>query len=310
MTSPRWKIAAAALSAAAMLSLTSCSLFESPKANSVSVNRDDVAALDTITATVTGAVPTLHAAWPLTFTGSAAKVVQAGEGAEITDGQVLTYQIATYDPATGEVTEQSFSDSAPQEMTLDTAFVDGPLYDTLLGQRVGVYALAVALDPATQAPTLALFHVTGASDTPAAQPAATPVRVEPSALPSITQDATNPTVAAPTTAAPTTTQYAILREGTGAPLVVGTEVTIKYVGFRWATGEVFDSSYGDARNFYYVLGSGQAGAPCLDKVLPGQARGSLLEVVCSSADSFGDNPGAGYPAGALIYLIEVLPDGA
>jgi len=77
------------------------------------------------------------------------------------------------------------------------------------------------------------------------------------------------------------------------------------VGVTYKTGEEFDASWNSGQPFPVQLGSGSV-IEGWDKGLVGAKQGSRLQLDIPSAMAYGDTPPAGYPAGALRFVVDVL----
>ncbi|REF98835.1 peptidylprolyl isomerase [Asanoa ferruginea] len=96
-----------------------------------------------------------------------------------------------------------------------------------------------------------------------------------------------------------------LIEGKGPAAKSGQTVTVNYVGVTYKTGEEFDASWKTGQPFPVQLGSGTV-IEGWDKGLVGAKVGSRLQLDIPAAMAYGDNPPAGYPAGALRFVVDVL----
>jgi peptidylprolyl isomerase len=96
-----------------------------------------------------------------------------------------------------------------------------------------------------------------------------------------------------------------LIEGKGPAAQNGQTVTVNYVGVTYKTGEEFDASWNSGQPFPVQLGSGGV-IEGWDKGLVGAKVGSRLQLDIPAAMAYTDNPPAGYPAGALRFVVDVL----
>lgn len=96
-----------------------------------------------------------------------------------------------------------------------------------------------------------------------------------------------------------------LIQGTGPAAQSGQTVTVNYVGVTYADGKEFDASWNSGQPFPVQLGTGSV-IEGWDKGLLGAKAGSRLQLDIPAAMAYGENPPAGYPAGALRFVVDVL----
>ena len=127
---------------------------------------------------------------------------------------------------------------------------------------------------------------------------------------------TKPVVAPGTAPAPTELQYADLVEGDGEVAETGDQVTVKYVGAIYETGEEFDSSWSRGPEETFPFGI------CREGVVPGFAVGPTgmkvggrRQITIPPHLGYGEqgSPPAIPPNSTLVFvvdLVEVDPEGA
>jgi peptidylprolyl isomerase len=104
----------------------------------------------------------------------------------------------------------------------------------------------------------------------------------------------------------TTLGVQTLITGTGAAVASGQKVTVNYVGVAFNTGEEFDSSWkAGGAPFPFTLGQGGV-IPGWDQGLVGVTVGSRVQLDIPADLAYGETPQAGYPAGALRFVVDVL----
>jgi peptidylprolyl isomerase len=96
-----------------------------------------------------------------------------------------------------------------------------------------------------------------------------------------------------------------LIQGTGPAAQSGQTVTVNYVGVTYADGKEFDASWNSGQPFPVQLGSGSV-IEGWDKGLVGAKVGSRLQLDIPATMAYGEKPPAGYPAGALRFVVDVL----
>ena len=274
---------------------------------------------DALAITVTGEVnptvkPQVTFTTPFTVTETARKVVAAGSGAEIAAQDQVQFAYTLYAGSTGEEMDTSYGKT-------DARFKLGEVTKGIARGMVGAHVgdrLAIAISPedgfgdaSTQ------FGKEGVDATTTFVLVADVVRIIPSMaegtpvtppanLPAVVLDdkgvPTGFTVSDPTPPADTVAQPLI--QGTGATITSGMNVTMQYVGATLADGTVFETSW-TSQAFQTVIGTGQV-IPGWDEGLVGQTVGSRVLLVIPAADAYGDAPTGGQPAGALVFVVDVL----
>jgi peptidylprolyl isomerase len=96
-----------------------------------------------------------------------------------------------------------------------------------------------------------------------------------------------------------------LIQGTGPAAQKGQTVTVNYVGVTYADGKEFDASWNSGQPFPVQLGSGSV-IQGWDEGLVGAKVGSRLQLDIPATMAYGEKPPAGYPAGALRFVVDVL----
>src|ERR1700759_2444709 len=132
------------------------------------------------------------------------------------------------------------------------------------------------------------------------------------ALPTVTAPAagstTGPTVKVNTKATPPKTlQTEVLAKGAGPVVKKGQTIIAQYTGLIWRTGQVFETSWGDAP-FLTPIGAGKV-VPGWDKGLVGQTVGSRVLLVVPPAEGYGTagNSQAGITGtDTLVFVVDIL----
>ena len=95
--------------------------------------------------------------------------------------------------------------------------------------------------------------------------------------------------------------------GDGDEAVVGSKVSVHYVGVAFSTGEEFDASWNRGQAFSFKLGKGQV-IPGWDAGVQGMKVGGRRKLVIPPELGYGDR-GAGAliaPGETLIFVVDLL----
>jgi peptidylprolyl isomerase len=308
-TTARRGLAAAALALSLGLALTACSSDSgddpSPtSSSSSSANAADVAALAEVEVEgEAGSKPTITLPdTPFTVTGPVVRVIEEGDGDEITDGQTLSLHTVAVSGEDGSEVGETYSDK-PQPLPLDQNLLP-ELHDAFVGQKVGV-RLVFALPGQDGATQVYFAEVVEAKDTP--KPLAGPegeAVTPPAGLPTVTLDADGkPTVTPVAGAAPTALVIQPLIKGTGAEVTADQTLTVNYSLFLW-DGTPVESSFD----------SGEPATFALNQVIPGwteglagQTVGSQVLLVVPPDKGYGaEDKGNIPPNSTLIFVVDIL----
>ncbi|WP_432512442.1 FKBP-type peptidyl-prolyl cis-trans isomerase [Kineococcus sp. SYSU DK001] len=274
---------------------------------------------DQLAVEVTGPVdpavkPTVTFTPPLAVTETSRKVVSAGTGPEITADDDIAFAYTLYAGSTGEELDSNYGATAARfelgniTMGLARGFVGAHVGDRLV--------IAIAPDDGF-GEAIANFDKEGVDATTTVVVVADVVKVVPTKaegeavtppadLPVVTYDdqgvPTGFTVSNPTPPADTVVQPLV--KGTGPALTPGMNVKMQYVGATLADGKVFESSW-TAQPFETQIGVGGL-IVGWDEGLIGQTVGSRVLLVIPAAKAYGDQPSSGQPAGALVFVVDIL----
>jgi peptidylprolyl isomerase len=96
-------------------------------------------------------------------------------------------------------------------------------------------------------------------------------------------------------------------KGTGKTATKGSEITVKYVGVSWSTGEQFDSSWDRSEDFPFTLGGGNVIAGW-DEGVEGMKEGGRRELVIPADKAYGEggSPPAIGPNETLVFIIDLV----
>lgn len=317
----RTSAAAAALALAAALTLTACaddssgdgatpsaSASSSPATGAPQPTKEDVAAVDAVKVEgEAGKEPKLSFTSPLEVSAPTSRVVDEGDGAELTDKMFVTMEVVTYGGDGKKVQQSTWEAGTPQSFILgDPNF--GLLTEPLTGHKVGSRVLLAnsqaAQDGSTQT-AVNLIEVTEASELPphAEGKAVTPEK----GLPTVTtDDSGKPSVKIPDGyEAPKDLVAQPLVKGDGAKVKAGQSVAVQYSGWT-LDGEQFDSSWERDMPFAFSTMGGVIQG-WIDGV-QGQTIGSQVLLVIPADQAYGaekneQNPLAGQP---LVFVVDIL----
>ena len=232
-------------------------------------------------------------------------VLVEGTGAVITAGQRITADYVAINGNDASQLDTTYG-AEPTHIVLDEASLLPPVYKAIVGQKVGSRILVTADMTQQQGSwVIFVFDITGAQDVPttASGEAVTP----PAGLPVVTIVDGVPTITPPTGEPPTTVVSQVLIKGNGPVIAAGQTVTMQYTGMIWATGKVFDSSWGSAP-VDFPIGTGQVIAG-FDSGLVGQTVGSRVLLVIPPDQGYGadGNSQAGISGtDTLVFVVDLL----
>ncbi len=270
---------------------------------------DPTAALADMTWVDNGAdaEPGLKFTSPINFTTTGARLIEDGEGAIVTAGQVLSLQVVQFSGKDGTVQVSTYTEGQPTPVPLDAANFDPVLYDLLLTVHVGARLLYAVPDQGAGSAIVA-FSISGAADVVPPLPRAEGEAVAPAAgLPSITLDADGkPSVsfAGATKSATLVAQDLII--GSGPKVVEGQSLTVHYTGWLW-DGAQFDSSWDRGAPATFPFATGQL----IDgwvQGLVGKTVGSQVLLVVPPAQGYGAaGQGDTIPGDStLVFVVDIL----
>ena len=228
-----------------------------------------------------------------------------GTGAEIKAGQRVTVDYVAINGNDGTELDSTYGQTK-QRIILDGSSLLKPVYDAIVGQKVGVRVLASAnITDRLGAWALFVFDVIDATDVPTSA-TGTPVTPDPK-LPAVTVQNGVPTIATPSGAAPTSLVAQVLIKGSGPAITAGQTVLMQYTGIIWATGKVFDSSWASGA-VEFPVGTGQVIAG-FDEGIVGLTLGSRVLLVIPPDKGYGSdgNSQAGISGtDTLVFVVDLL----
>jgi peptidylprolyl isomerase len=269
---------------------------------------------------VTGKVgekPTVKVDGPLDLTATSTRVVTAGTGAAVREGQKVVADFLVVNGRDGKELETSFG-KAPQLFTADPEKVLPGLAKAMIGEKTGTRILVgVPPEDAFGKEGNSQLGV-GAEDTllfvldlrlvPLEK--ADGAAVAPKAgLPAVeVDDAGASTITVPKTAAPTALVTQPLVTGDGPVVEKGQTLWAHYTGVVWKTGKKFDSSHDRGEPAGFPIGVGQV-IPGWDRALVGQKVGSRVLLAIPPALGYGaqGQPEAGIGGtDTLVFVVDIL----
>lgn len=262
----------------------------------------DIAALEAVKVEgAANAEPTVTFTPPFTVTAPVARVISAGTGEDLVDGQILSMNYIAVAGADG-TTQSTTYGAEPDHITMGDRSLIPALNTALAGQQVGVRVLLAS--PGETDTALLAIEVTEAKSIPtrAEGEAVTP----PDGLPTVElADDGAPTITPATGDAPTTLVVQPLIKGSGAAVESGQSVTFQYAGVLW-DGTPFDSSWENGAPFTTTIGTGSV-IKGWDEGLVGQTVGSQVLLVVPPDLAYGDKDQGAIPAGStLVFVVDIL----
>lgn len=315
----RTSAGAIALTLATAMTLTACADDgsgdgASPSASSPSdaatempePTKEDIAALEAVKVDgKAGKEPKLTYDKGLEVSAPTSRVVDEGDGAELTEGVQVTMQHVAFDGDAKKVAS-TWDQKAPTSFILgDQQF--GILTEPLVGQKVGARVLVAnpvqGQDGSTQT-SVNLVEITDAEKIPTR---AEGEAVEPKkGLPTVTlDDSGKPTAEIPKDyEAPKKLQAQTLIKGDGPKVKEDQTITAQYTGWT-LDGEQFDSSWERGTPSSFSL---QGVIPGWTKGLSGQTVGSQVLLVVPADQAYGAEASEQNPLGGetLVFVVDIL----
>ncbi|MFJ3311379.1 FKBP-type peptidyl-prolyl cis-trans isomerase [Micrococcus endophyticus] len=250
------------------------------------------------------------------------RVLTAGEGDQVKEGDVLKMSIAVVDPASGDVLAENFTgdpESVPVDQQLKS--MNPEMHDLLVRNGVGSVVAAYSPErevpappadgaspsasPSTQTQPAQLFVYKIESILPT-QAQGEEVTERDERLPEVTVQDGRPVIATPEGEAPETLVVQPLIQGEGREVAAEDAVTVHYTGVTWSDGSTFDSSWESGSPFTFspsrpVIEGWMTG-------LEGQRVGSRVLLSIPSEQAYGEQ---GTPTGDLknedlLFVVDIL----
>lgn len=250
------------------------------------------------------------------------RVLTAGEGEQVAEGDVLKMSLVAVDPASGEVLGENFT-AAPESVPVDEQLkaMNPEMHGLLV--RNGVGSVVAVYNPAQEVPAPPAEGASpSASPSTQTQPAQlyvyrvegiVPARAEgedvaerDDRLPEVTEDeAGTPQIGDAEGEAPADMVVQPLIRGEGPEVGADDQVTVQYVGETWSEGTLFDSSWERGEPATFSL---NGVIPGWKEGLAGQTVGSRVLLSIPAEKAYGEQgspPDIG-PDEPLLFVVDVL----
>ncbi|WP_409482947.1 FKBP-type peptidyl-prolyl cis-trans isomerase [Arsenicicoccus dermatophilus] len=255
---------------------------------------------------------------PVSVKETTVQTLTEGTGAVVKPGDVATINVVLASGKTGKTLDDTFAKGKPEELAMRGTLPG--LARGIVGQKAGSRVL-VAIAPAEGAGLIASRNpqsgltadetMVALVDIKQVGMSGTPCKVVTSkdGLPEVTAPADKAATIKPTgTPAPTQSTMYVLKEGTGAAVEAGQQLSAKYTGLLWADGKKFDSSFDrGAAPTDFPIGVKQV-IPAWDKCLTGSKIGSQVMIVAPAAEAYGAKgmPPTIPPNSPLVFVVDVV----
>ncbi|GAB4096131.1 FKBP-type peptidyl-prolyl cis-trans isomerase [Brachybacterium horti] len=254
-----------------------------------------------------GSEPTVSFTAPLSIDAADARVIAAGDGATLAEGDTVIMRSMYVDASTGE-TLQSWWQGAPAgglQVTSDGLGAEAfAFFQTVtVGSR---FAMA-GWQQDSSGNAVSLVQV-GDVDRVVSPLRAEGAEQKPSgSYPKVTLGKDGaPAIDGPGSGdAPAKTVREVLIEGTGDTTRKGDYLTMHYTGWAWETGEQFDSSWERGAPFSFVQGQGQVISGWDDNLLDLKV-GSQVMLVIPGDEAYPADSGSELAGQTLIFVVDVL----
>lgn len=254
-----------------------------------------------------GAEPVVTFTAPLTITGPESRIVTAGDGEKIVDGDMLGMRTLYVNAQDGSTLQSAWKGGpgeflAVSETTngetatdfLKTATVGSRIM--MLGQVTDQSSQPISVIQVSDIVSKALARAEGtAQPVPADQPQFT-----------LAEDGAPQLQSTTMSAAPAQTLVTVSILGAGEQTAAGDALAMHYTGWKLSDGSQFDSSWERGEPFSFVLGTGGV-IPGWDGPLVGQTVGSQVLLVIPPAEAYGE-AGSGHELAGetLIFVADIL----
>jgi peptidylprolyl isomerase len=251
---------------------------------------------------------------PIGVTGAAARLIAEGDGAEIAEGDTVTFDYAMFAGDSGEQAFTTYGTGRPQKIVVARSGMSQTFADALIGHRVGAKIVFATIDTSGAVPSdyavtqFMAVTVVGAGHV-GQRAEGTPVEpVE--GLPAVTlSDSGEPSVAIPEAAPPGNLVSQYLIEGDGPKLASDQSAIVQFSGWVWDGATLFDSTWSSGAPMTWRLSS-DAVIPGLAHGLVGKRVGSQVLLIVPPNLGLGDAAEGAIPAGStLVYVVDILDVG-
>ncbi|MDO5635298.1 MAG: FKBP-type peptidyl-prolyl cis-trans isomerase [Micrococcus sp.] len=292
---------------------------QSYSAAAVGTGTGDVEALSSLSLEIDDAgVASIGSDTPVEADEVSSRVLKAGEGELIQDGDIVPISTVAADPETGEKQNQNFSTGAEaipvdQNLAQRNPVLHEMLRTSAPGAEVAFYIpsqTSPAADGSENTVTLPaqmlVFRV-GEPLALHAEGTELPEADRNPALPEVTVDADTqePSIGTPDGDAPEELVVETLIEGEGDVVGVEDRVTVQYTGVTWSEGTEFDSSWTRGEPAQFALNQVIEG---WTEGLAGQKEGSRVLLAIPAELAYGEQgspPNIG-PNEPLVFVVDIL----
>jgi len=259
-----------------------------------------------------GKAPKVKVDSPWAIDKTRTKVLDAGNGPVVGEGQSVEVNYYGVNGRTGKTFDESFSRGQPIAFSL--AQVVPGFSKGLVGQRQGSRVLIAmpgkdGYDPMGGNPQAGIevgdtliFVVDVVGGQLSGPEGAT---VQPKAgLPTVTENSGKPEITIPESAPPTALEVQPLIKGKGKKVAANDTITFNYLWVRWSDGKVLEQTYGAKPATTELSGL----LPGMAKGLEGQTVGSRVLLVIPPADGYPDGNATPSvkPGETLVILVDLL----
>ncbi|GAA1338819.1 FKBP-type peptidyl-prolyl cis-trans isomerase [Arthrobacter roseus] len=295
----------------ALLLLTACGGAEEGESSG------QAGALDSVTVTVEDEkkAPKVEFDAPLEVSEPSAKVVSVGDGDTVAEGDRVSIRLVSLDPEKGEELGNTYDQPEPQIIPLTDQLkkTDEALYEVLVGAKVGAqiaYMIPTKESEEAQLPKqLLVLKVEDSEASPVAMKQDEVEKLdEAGALPTAKLNGKGvPAITIPEGKdAPEKVTVQVLKQGDGAEVTKESAVSAEYLGVRWEDGKKFDSSFEEGRDPFEFSMSAPRVIEGWTVAALGHKKGSELLVTIPAELAYGEEPGEGKPAGALVFYMKLV----
>lgn len=265
-----------------------------------------------------GAEPTVEFDAPLAPEKTQRSVVIDGKGDAAAENDLVIVDFAVYNATTGlKLDATSYTAEGRPQFTVSETLLLVGLAKTLECSQAG--SRIVGVIPGAEAfgetgstdlgvgPNEALLFVIDVDTVASGVADGEPVEVEDETLPTVelAEDGT-PTITIPDADPPAEFKLALLKQGDGAEVGEGDNVTMQYQGINWNTKTVFDQSWGSGARSFTTTGV----VPGFAQALVGQKVGSQVLVVIPPdlgyGPSGGSSDGSISATDTIVFVIDIL----
>lgn len=259
-----------------------------------------------------GAEPSVEFTPPLSVEQPGSRVVVAGDGATIAEGDTLLWRSRFVAASSGETLQSWWQGGPAGGVTVTAEGVGEAAAQFLTTVPVGSRIAMSGWQQDANGQMVALVQVADIDQV------VSPLRAEGEpAAPSGTYPAVTlaengaPSISGPGEGEPpASTVREVLITGTGEPTAEGDYLVMHYSGWKWSDGSAFDSSWDRGAPFGFVQGQGRV-ITGWDQHLTGLPVGSQVMLVIPPAEAYGTTEESQHELAGetLVFVVDVLARG-